>query len=668
MFKDLAYAVKERIDYLYTKGDLFYVDINKDELWEKYINNFEVIHKQVHNCNTCKSFIKSIGGLVYINDNLELESIWDIDISLLDNIYSQPILELNKYVKNCNIKNIFIATQNKYSKDFSGGFYHLHCHINESLVYSSLNANAKKSEMIDRFNVLKRTLKEVNKNIIQDTINLLEENNLHKKDTYISLLKVFIEVYDKYSSLESNKKDLYCWKKAIKNPYICRIMNTSVGILIKDIQEKRDTEISLRKYLKAVDPYNYNRPLKIFTQSQLDELKNTLEDLGYENSIYRTYANDEDIPLEEIYYKDSSISNINNSNVFDQLQNDILINPKKYENTPDVDIDTFINMYLKSTNKLEVLILPELESNLVSLIAPKYKDSKSLFYWNNNISWSYKEGLSDADIREKVLKQGGKIEGEILIRLNWKNNLSDYDLHVIQPNGTKIYYQKMFDRYTGANQDVDMNVNVNTASLDAVENIVFPYSHKAQEGVYIVLVNNFTDRTKNEYGFVVEVECKGDIYKYNYNNRLRNKETIEVVKFIYDRDKGIRIVSSINESSKGNKSLKSEEFWGLETYKFYPIKMIFPSPNTWKDNNHPDKHIFFIVKGCKNNNDNTKPFFNNFLNREILDGRKRVLESLSSKLQVEDNGSQLNGLGFNSTANKTLICRLDDKQVVKVKF
>jgi hypothetical protein len=73
-----------------------------------------------------------------------------------------------------------------------------------------------------------------------------------------------------------------------------------------------------------------------------------------------------------------------------------------------------------------------------------------------------------------------------------------------------------------------------------------------------------------------------------------------------------------------------------------------PSPNHWDGQKGVgNKHIFFILDGCKNPT-NPNGFFNEQLNSILLPHRK-VFEVLGSRMKVEYSENQLSGVGFSTT-------------------
>lgn len=119
----------------------------------------------------------------------------------------------------------------------------------------------------------------------------------------------------------------------------------------------------------------------------------------------------------------------------------------------------------------------------------------------------------DAEIKQRVLKAGGRYEGvDIRASLMW-NNRNDLDLHVITPRGEHIYYGMKRASCSGF-LDVDMNVQGETTK--PVENVQW-ITGSAPTGRYRVFVQNyrFHEHDRAPTPFHAEIEINGEIQKFD---------------------------------------------------------------------------------------------------------------------------------------------------------
>jgi hypothetical protein len=116
----------------------------------------------------------------------------------------------------------------------------------------------------------------------------------------------------------------------------------------------------------------------------------------------------------------------------------------------------------------------------------------------------------DAEIRQRLLKAGGRFENcSIRATLIW-NNFNDLDLHVVTPDRDHIYYGNRTSRCGGA-LDVDRNAT-GRETREPVENIRWPKG-TAKPGKYRVYVQNFAEHERNgkDTPFKVELDLDGTI-------------------------------------------------------------------------------------------------------------------------------------------------------------
>ena len=75
-FNELKRQVRANFDKMAKDQQLFYVGIDRTEVWDAYLDGFSDEERQGHNCNCCKSFLRQYAGIVGIINNKRV-SIWD---------------------------------------------------------------------------------------------------------------------------------------------------------------------------------------------------------------------------------------------------------------------------------------------------------------------------------------------------------------------------------------------------------------------------------------------------------------------------------------------------------------------------------------------------------------------------------------------------------------
>ena len=92
---------------------LFEVRIDKDILWDLYLDSFPAGTNEIYrtrreyDCSCCRHFIKNIGGTVFIDDDLNIHSIFEFDSG---SPVFQPVMDaLDAYVKSKPIIDVYLS-------------------------------------------------------------------------------------------------------------------------------------------------------------------------------------------------------------------------------------------------------------------------------------------------------------------------------------------------------------------------------------------------------------------------------------------------------------------------------------------------------------------------------------------------------------------------------
>ena len=181
---------------------------------------------------------------------------------------------------------------------------------------------------------------------------------------------------------EGREKDLYAWEKSIEaGAVIGKIRNHSIGTLLVNISEGMELDTAVKKYEQIVAPANYKRPKAIFTKKMLEDAKKTITELGYMGALQRRFATLDDITVNNILFsnKDSAKRISGAMDLFDEMESEVAIDPKKFTRVEEISVEDFIKNVLPIAKELEVYLENKHVQNMVSLIAPENKEEKTMF-------------------------------------------------------------------------------------------------------------------------------------------------------------------------------------------------------------------------------------------------------------------------------------------------
>lgn len=647
---------------------LFIVGATKDELWDTYLKSFpegsNPTYKEntEHDCNCCKSFIRTLGKAVVIIDN-KLVSLWDIEIgghyqlvadAMSALVKSKPIYNKLLY----DMPSVGINKNNQLLPDGNvKAWSHFFCTLPGAVVAHKDSIGSILSNSQSNCKVLKRSLEEITLDAAETVSDLISQNSLYRGAEHHNTVKLFIKSKQEYDNLLAEQRDIYCWALSDVLNNSSKIKNTVIGTLLYDISSGVKLDNAVKSFEAKVAPANYKRPNALITPKMIVLAQEKVAELGIESALSRRYATAEDLTINNVLFADRSVKPA--MNVFDELDNEAAISPKKFKKVEEVNIDKFIKDILPNTTGIELLFENRHAGNLVSLIAPANNGIKPIFKWGNNFSWAYKGAVADS-IKERVKRAGGDVEGVLRCSLSWFN-YDDLDIHVIEPCGNKIYFSNKHNRSTSGKLDVDMNAGGGD-TREAVENITWTDHQKMKEGKYTLQVHNFSLRETIDTGFDIEIEHEGETHSISHVKALRNNDKITVAVFNYSHKNGIKFIESLPSTQA------TKEHWAIKTNNFRKVNMIMNSPNHWDGEETGNKHWFFILEGCKNN-ESSRGFFNEFLRNDLTEYRK-VFEALGAKMKAPASDSQLSGLGFSSTQRSSITCRVTGtfNRIIKINF
>jgi hypothetical protein len=665
-FMTLKMAINNKFDEL-QKGNLYISNATKEELWDTYISSFRPEDNQLlrvrteHDCNCCKSFIRTAGGILAIVNN-KIVSIWDVvDVPEGYQIVADAMAAL---VKSKGIYTEFLHYENTvgtdHNHDTKTNVVWDHFYLKLPSKFVNKDSGAVTGLTRDRYNMARRSLTGITMESINIVIQLIKDKEIYRGEEHLDSINKFAGTKNAFESIsEANveARTAFLWEASKRIGAASGFRTTVIGTLLSDISEGVELYKAVKSFESKVAPSNYKRPTPILSKAAIEKAEAKIIELGIAASLERRMSRAEDITINNVLFADRSAQE--KMGIFHMLQSEVKVKVPSHKKDMEMSIDDFINDVLPKVSKVEMAMDNTHVGNLMTLVSPIYEEAESILKWGNNFSWSYNGEVTDS-IKERVKAAGGNVTGDVRASLSW-HNADDLDLHIKTPNGRTINFSTRTDG-RGGELDVDMNANGKHDRINPVENVTWQDESRMVDGPYQIDVNNYTKRQNDNIGFELELEHKGIIRKFVYDKAVRQGETINVVKFGFTAQNGINITKSLP-------SVNSQKIvWGVCTNKFQKVSMIMNSPNHWDGEATGNKHVFFMLEGCVNP-EPVRGFYNEFL-RDDLHSERKVFEVLAGKMKPEPSVNQLSGLGFSSTQRNSVLCKVTGEinRTIKIKF
>jgi hypothetical protein len=554
----------------------------------------------------------------------------------------------------------------------------MHLSIDKVFVDTSgKSVEALMGEYRDAKNVFQRTMEEISFDTLNLVKDLINQGSLLDGATHLFKIEQMIPLKRQYDSINNKLRDNWCWIKSFKFP-LAKFKNELIGVLCSELSEGMELNKACQSWNKRVDPANYMKTKAPITKTQIANAQKFVEENGYAESFNRRFATIDDIKVSEILHSNVGEGKIKSVSIFDGVKSTSTRHKRnEFDGIQEISIDKFMSDILPTCTAVEAFFTNNQNGNLVSLTTANDPDSKPIFKWSNNYSWTFNGNLAGkSQLASMVEAKGGRTDGIFRFTHSWnelETNQSLMDLHVFMPNceipkqfsggpevrGDRVGWNRRNDSKSGGIQDVDYTAAAPQGYIP-VENITFPSLSKMPEGVYTCMIHNWSFRNTGGKG-KAEIAFEGNLYQYEYP-KTKNHEWVTVAEVTLKAGKfSIKhILPLANEQAK--------ELYGLETNQFHKVNLICLSPNHWGTNNVGNKHYFFMLEGCKSPT-SIRSFHNENLLPELAKHRS-VLEVLGATNMIKPAKKQLSGLGFNCTVAESVILKLSGthKRTIKVKF
>lgn len=667
--KELVQQIQLRFNEMCQTGKLFRSNVNPNDIWNLYLQNFPGGDKifrdpesSEHNCNNCKNFIRRYGNVVAITSDFRIVSMFDV---ITTEEYQESMNEMDEILVNASIKDVFFETYDelnslpyekctkalsvfrlgidknlkRYNKEEAAKFgvvkeneirefNHFHLNLPSKFVdKSGKSIGAIEGEYRSNKEVFKRALDEISLDTLELVRDLIQQGSLLNGEAQLSKVSSFIAFKKRYETIESKFKDNWCWVESYNNIF-AKFRNELIGTLCVALSEGEDLNKACKDWNYRVDPVNYMKAVAPITKTQIAQAQKFVEENGYEESFIRRCATIDDIRVSDILHINSG--DITKVSIFDSVKTQTTRHKRaEFDGVEEISIDKFMKDILPNCTSIEAYIENRMKGNFVTLTTSNNKESKPIFKWDNNFSWTYNGNLAGKSmIKEAVKSVGGKVDAYMRFSLIWNEDgkdIVDLDAHCIEPTRyrrNEIYYANK--RGTYGHLDVDM---INPPTL-GVENIYFT---QRVSGSYRFFVHNFNGG--NHKGFKCEIAIGDDTFVYHYEGKLRDKVDIALVDLKENGEYNIN--HKINPSSEGS---TSSNIYNIDTNEFHKVNLVCLSPNFWT-NEVGNKHYFFMLDNCKAS-DNIRSFHNENLISELLEHRK-VLDILGETTKVKSTDKQL---------------------------
>lgn len=407
--------------------------------------------RQHYNCNACRKFIETYGGLVTIDCfGNTYSAMWYFDAK---GIYQAPVAALCSRVMHAPVTGVFLSKELIWGTPISGGWTHMAVSPPSSMIHRDLllTPGQAMAGKLEDFRMLQRALEDFPASLVQKALPLLESESLYRSEKVLGVAKWFYDLHLAVAGHSGDVRNNLVWKAVATAPAgFCHIRTTMIGTLLEDLASGMPITTVASRFKFKMDPLQYQRPTAPPKAGNIDRANEIFDKLGLAPALERRYATVEDVKKHLLWQPKAKNPNSagRHARTFDHLRNDHEDKAPDYVPTQAITWEKFARTVLPQAEAIYYKV-PNFGS-FVAMVTAGDPDAPPILQWDNEInrnpvSWYVYPNGSSASQWGLVPYEYVKVTGICLFPHQW--NGGKFNNH---PKGTIAILEGARDsRHTG---------------------------------------------------------------------------------------------------------------------------------------------------------------------------------------------------------------------------
>ncbi|WPC39381.1 hypothetical protein [Clostridium sp. JS66] len=289
-YKEFLDAIKNHFN-LIIKNNTSLFTTNSKGLFDIFLDNLPQEARQHYNCNSCKNFVESYGGLVTIANNGEIISaLW----GEVPEFFTPSVKAMKNIVLKSKVNGVFLSENAILGKPVTGIWNHMSVTLPEEITYHSklINANQAMAEKLEDFKTLNRGLVEYPLEAVEQAVTLLKTESLYRSEKCLGVAEWLKNLHIKCSNTKNSCiKDNIVWLAVATAPTgFCHVKSSMIGTLLDDIVSGLDFDLISHRFAEKMHPLKYQRPQAAPSAGNIAQAEKIVEKLGIQKSLVRRFA------------------------------------------------------------------------------------------------------------------------------------------------------------------------------------------------------------------------------------------------------------------------------------------------------------------------------------------------------------------------------------------
>lgn len=382
---------------------LFTTDVSN--LYDRFLLGLPVEARQHYNCNACRRFVDTYGGLVTIDSKGMIEPVmWNADFPDFFNV--AVALVYAEIISKARVTGVFVTSEKRLGVARTGIWSHMCVDVPENILHTSrldtaYQAACKKNE---DFKMLQYAYNKYSTRTVMTAVNLLRSESLYRGEKTLGVAEWFLVVKEQANELHDRFRTNYLWLKAATAPSgFCHVSSSMIGTFLDDIHEGYELDTVKARFNAKMNPLKYQRPQVAPGRANVARAEEIIKKLNMQTSLVRRFARIEEVKLEWSQAIDSAIATT--SGVFAGIktkddEKKELFDRKLQPDATTMTWEKFRRTVLPHAMKIEMYV-SDFKSNFAALVGPADYYAPPIIVWDteenrNPINWYLYSGGSYA--------------------------------------------------------------------------------------------------------------------------------------------------------------------------------------------------------------------------------------------------------------------------------
>lgn len=375
-------------------------------LFDHYLANIPSNRQQHYRCNACRSFFNHYAGLVVVDDEGRMSSVfWDTEGT--PPFFREAARSIGSAVRRSRVTGVFIHS------DPSLGLIENRCkgppftwrHIAVPYPKELRHANVVKAahqaaaEKVEDFGILSRSLDEFSNETVRQAHSLLTTGSLYRSEKCVGVTKWLLDLHESTAAAKGMAKKNLIWRAVATAPAgFCHVRSSMIGTLLEDVAAGLAFDQIKRRFDEKMNPLQYQRPSAAPSAGNIAQAEKIVEALKSAGALERRFARLEDV--QAIWTSKPKREESAPGGVFGHLRVKGPSSPSVTQPAVTMTWEKFQRTVLPDAESIEFFV-PHASAPYVTLVTAANPDTPPILQWDredrrNPVSWYFYAGGANA--------------------------------------------------------------------------------------------------------------------------------------------------------------------------------------------------------------------------------------------------------------------------------